>query len=162
LPWPANHRPSSCLLEEIDLFRVPSLSPPCVRAGGALLVLCGWLGCSLFAAAGVPLHERIDQAVAAHPDFDRHAAPPAPDADVVLAGTIPPADVARAFLRDSSPDKRRLLLDRLLASPENARLLQNVFDVLWLERRPDKYVPRAAWQDYLRSSFAENKPWDQL
>jgi hypothetical protein len=31
-----------------------------------------------------------------------------------------------------------------------------------MERRPDKHVPRAAWQDYLRTSFAANKPWDAL
>ena len=40
--------------------------------------------------------------------------------------------------------------------------MADVFDVMLMERRPDKYVPRAAWQEYLRTSFADNKPWDVL
>ena len=40
--------------------------------------------------------------------------------------------------------------------------MATVFDVLLMERRPDKHVPRGQWQEYLRTSFAQNKPWDQL
>src|SRR5262249_1725510 len=54
------------------------------------------------------------------------------------------------------------LIDRLLASPEHARHLAHVFDVMLMERRPDRFVPRAQWHEYLRSSFAANKPWDVL
>ena len=116
-----------------------------------------------------PLHERIDRAAAlGEKDLEKTAAPLASDAEFLrritldLTGTIPTAADARAFLKDAAPDKRSKLIDRLLGSPEEARHLQNVFDVMLMERRPDKYVPRAAWQDYLRSAFAENKPWDVL
>jgi hypothetical protein len=79
-----------------------------------------------------------------------------------LTGTIPTSEAARAFLRDSALDKRARLIDRLLASPEYARHLATAFDVLLMERRPDKHVPHVQWTEYLRSSFAVNKPWDQL
>jgi hypothetical protein len=34
--------------------------------------------------------------------------------------------------------------------------------VMLMERRPDKHVTHAQWTEYLRTSFAENKPWDRL
>jgi hypothetical protein len=127
------------------------------------------LGLAAPAPAEAPLHERIDQAVAAgRPDFGQQAAPRADDAEFIrrvfldLTGSIPPAADVRAFLKDAAADKREKLIDRLLASPEHARHLQQVFDVLLMERRPDKQVPRPIWQEYLRQSFADNKPWDQL
>jgi hypothetical protein len=120
-------------------------------------------------AVAQPLHDRIDRAAAVgEKDLVNGAAPSASDAEFLrrvtldLTGTIPTAADARAFLKDQSPDKRARLIDRLLASPEYARHLQDVFDVTLMERRPDKHVPRAAWQDYLRTSFADNKPWDVL
>src|SRR6266478_4382324 len=135
-------------------------------AGTALLSV---LAVAVPAVAQTSLHQRIDQAiVAGKPDFEKQAAPPASDAEFLrrltldLTGTIPTAEEARAFLNDPSPSKRQVLIDRLLTGPEYARHLADVFDVLLMERRPDKNVPRAQWQEYLRSSFASNKPWDQL
>jgi hypothetical protein len=120
-------------------------------------------------AFGETLHERIDRAGAAgEENFAKRAAGPASDAEFLrritldLTGTIPTAADTRAFLKDTSPDKRATLIDLLLASPEYARHMQDVFDVMLMERRPDKSVPRAAWQEYLRTSFADNKPWDVL
>jgi hypothetical protein len=40
--------------------------------------------------------------------------------------------------------------------------MQYVFDTMLMERRPDKHIKAKEWQNYLRQSFAENKPWDQL
>ncbi len=119
--------------------------------------------------ADTPLHERIDRAIAAaQPDFARRAAPLASDAEFLrriyldLTGTLPPSNEARAFLNDRTPNKRTALMDRLLASPEHARYLAAVFDVMLMERLPDKQVPRGEWLEYLRSSMAANKPWDVL
>ncbi|HTU18960.1 MAG TPA: DUF1549 domain-containing protein [Gemmataceae bacterium] len=131
------------------------------------------LGLLAFAPASVfaevPLHEGIDRAIAAaQPDFAQRAAGPASDAEFLrriyldLTGTIPTTKEARAFLKARSPGKRQALIDRLLASPEHARHLATVLDVMLMERRPDKYVPRAEWLEYLRSSAAANKPWDQF
>jgi hypothetical protein len=128
------------------------------------------LAALLFAAlsapafAEAPLHERIDRAAASA----EKAAPAAADAEFLrrvsldLTGTLPTAAEARAFLKDSAADKRARLIDRLLASPEYARHMADVFGVMLMERRPDKYVPRADWQEYLRAAFADNKPWDGL
>jgi hypothetical protein len=136
---------------------------PCLSAGTALLLLAP------LASAQAPLHQRIDQSVArGNPAFEATAAPLAPDAEFLrrvyldLTGCIPTAAEARAFLADPSPDRRARLIDRLLAGPAYARHMGQVFDVLWMERRPAKRVPAAAWQEYLRKAFAENRPYDQL
>jgi hypothetical protein len=83
-------------------------------------------------------------------------------ATIDLTGSIPTASDARAFLDDPSPEKRTQLIDRLLATPEFARHMSRVFDVLLMERRADKHVPSTQWREYLRTSFASNKPWDKL
>ena len=122
------------------------------------------------ASAGEPpLHVQIDAAIGSGtPEFEKIAAEDCGDAAFVrrifldLAGRIPTAEQTREFLADASPDKRARLIDRLLASPEYARRMQYVFDTILMERRPDKHIKAEDWQNYLRQSFAENKPWDQL
>jgi hypothetical protein len=134
----------------------------------ALLVL---LPASLLHAAAIPpapLHQRIDRLISARKDFTRYAAGPAPDSEFIrrihldLTGCIPTPSAVRAFLADRSPTKRIAVIDRLLASPEHARHLALVFDVMLMERLPDRFVPQAGWHEFLRSSFAANKPWDIL
>ncbi|MDA1053904.1 MAG: DUF1553 domain-containing protein [Planctomycetota bacterium] len=119
--------------------------------------------------AEAPLHQRIDAEIGAgDAEFERVAADDAGDAAFArriyldLAGTIPSADRARQFLADESPDKRAKLIDQLLASPQYARRMQYVFDTMLMERRPDKHIQADEWRNYLRQSFAGNKPWDQL
>jgi hypothetical protein len=112
------------------------------------------------------LHARIDVAV------DTLRAGPlsarANDAEFVrrlyldLTGMIPTAEETRAFLDDPTPNKREALVDRLLASPQYARHMAQVFDVQWMERRNEKHVKTPEWQEFLRQSFAANKPYDQL
>ncbi len=138
----------------------------CPRAFLLAFLLAGSLSASLRAD---PLHQRIDQAVAARlSDFARRASGPSSDAEFLrrvyldLTGTIPTAAEARAFLEDTSPQKRTALVDRLLAGPEHARHLSRVLDVWLMERRPDKNVPHADWLEYLRTAAAANKPWDVL
>lgn len=116
----------------------------------------------------VPLRERIDQHIAAKPDYAKQAAAPTGDAEFVrrvfldLTGVIPSRDEARAFFDDDAPDKRAKVIDRLLAAPGYARHLANVFDVWLMDRRPDKHVKRGEWHAYLRTSFAANKRYDEL
>jgi hypothetical protein len=111
------------------------------------------------------LHDRIDKLLAT----DRAAAAPrSSDEEFLrrvtldLTGTIPTSAEARAFLADMSSDKRKRLIDRLLASPAFPRHLADVLDVMLMERRPAKDVKQEAWWEYLRNSVANNKPWDQL
>jgi hypothetical protein len=116
-----------------------------------------------------PLRTKIDALVkAATPDFDSLAAPVSSDAEFVrriyldLAGMIPTTQQTKAFLKDGSPTKREVLIDRLMGSPEHARRMQYVFDEMLMERRSGTDVPAADWQTWLRQSFRDNKPWDQL
>jgi hypothetical protein len=113
-----------------------------------------------------PLWQRIDAAIqAAH---DGPWAEPSGDGEFLrrvyldLTGNVPSVDAARRFLDDTAADKRALLIDQLLDSPAYARHMQQVFDVMWIERRADKHVPSDQWREYLRDAFAENKPYHQL
>jgi len=110
------------------------------------------------------LSQRIDQHI--QKGIKDGAAKQSDDAEFVrriylnLNGIIPSAEEARAFLADQSPDKRVKLVDRLLANDNYARHMTNLFDVLLMDRRPDKHVKRPDWHEFLRSSFAANKPYD--
>ncbi len=133
----------------------------------AALVLSLILGGPTVALAGAPpLHQRIDAALASVRSAPK---PPLTDdasflrrASLDLTGRIPSSDAARAFLADPDPDKRALLIDRLLASPEHARHMAITFDVIWVERRADPHVKADAWRDCLHSHFATNAPYTTL
>jgi hypothetical protein len=129
-------------------------------------ILCALFGFTLLVTAVEPLHVRIDRLLAtgqvgpvagssADGEFLRRI-------HLDLTGRIPSVAVARAFLDDKAADKRARVIDRLLASPDYARHLALTFDVVLMERRADKHVKAAEWQQYLRESFAANKPWDKL
>ena len=79
-----------------------------------------------------------------------------------LNGVIPAAGEARAFLDDKSADKRLVLIDRLLSNDWYPRRMATAFDVILMERRGETYVKSAEWMEYLRKSFADNKPCNQL
>jgi hypothetical protein len=133
------------------------------RMFAALVFLLNMAGGS---SAGEALHRRIDRVLEAK--LDGEPAALATDAEFLrrvsldLGGRIPTSAEARAFLDDSSPYKRERLIDRLLASPQYAWRMQEVFDVLLMERRDDAHVPSAQWRTFLRSAFAENRPYNQL
>ncbi|MBL6713381.1 MAG: DUF1553 domain-containing protein [Pirellulales bacterium] len=78
-------------------------------------------------------------------------------------GRLPTADEARAFLADTTPDKRQRLIDALLARPEYADRQAN----LWADLlRPNPYrvgiKPTLALDTFLRDAFATNLPYDQF
>src|SRR3954447_596183 len=156
------------------LMRTPAMRSTLPPRRAPAFLLTSTLLLAVFLASGpavaqAPLHERIDQLVAAGtPDFSKLAAPLASDEEFLrrvlldLTGATPTSKQVRAFLDDSTTDKRARLIDQLLASPEHARHLAHVFDVMLMERRRTRAVPVTAWHEYLRESFAANKPWDQL
>lgn len=115
-----------------------------------------------------PLHRQIDALLLAHPEFSEPAAKTTSDAlfsrriHLDLAGSIPSASQTREFLADSSPDKRVKLVDKVLASPQYARRMQVVFDVMLMERRASKHIKIEQWEEYLWESFRNNKSWLQL
>ena len=78
-------------------------------------------------------------------------------------GTLPTAEEARQFLEDPSSDKRSRLIDQLLSRDEYA----DYWAMRWLDiLRADqlKITPQGtvAMQRWLRSAFAENRPYDQM
>lgn len=78
-------------------------------------------------------------------------------------GTLPTPDEAKAFLADSSPDKRARLIDRLLDRPEYA----DYWTMKWLDiLRADQLIisPQGAvaMQRWLHRHFEENRPFDRL
>ena len=79
-----------------------------------------------------------------------------------LIGCIPTAAETRAFLADPAPNKRTVLVDKLISDPRFALYWAELFDVMLMERRPDKHVPHAEWLKYLQASIQNNKPWNQL
>ena len=116
-----------------------------------------------------PLHQRIDKHIAAGMEnYESNAAPIASDEEFLrriyldLTGRIPTTEQARTFLKDKSSDKREKLIDTLLGSMLYSRHMATVFDVMWIERRADKYVKDSEWLVYLQKSFENNKPYDQL
>jgi hypothetical protein len=154
--------PGSLLLSR--LFRRTPAS-----IGRALLGLAAVVFAAAPARAEERLHDVIDRLVALQtPDYEKLAAPVCTDEEFVrrifldLVGMAPTAGETRAFLADPEPNKREKLIDKLLASPEHARHLQRVFDVMLMRRLPQKHVPVAEWEKFLRESFAQNKPWDEI
>jgi hypothetical protein len=79
-----------------------------------------------------------------------------------LIGMPPTADESRAFLADSSENKRAQLIDRLFSSPHFARNLAAVLDVMLMERRPNTHVTADEWQAWLLKAVRENRPWNVL
>lgn len=123
------------------------------------------------AKATVPLHQRVDEMLAAaDPNFAKLASDPATDAEFCrrvfldLTGTIPSADELRRFVDDQSPTpkKRIELVDRLLASPRFARQMQYRFDVMLMERRAGTNVSDNEWREFLRQAFLDQRPWNEV
>lgn len=138
-------------------------------ASRSCAVVALWLTVSIHAfesRAEGPLHEQIDRLVESA--YVGEPAPLADDGEFVrrvyldLAGRIPSLEEAGAFLADASADKRVRLVDQLLAGPDFIRHMTITFDVMLMERRPDKHVPSAEWRQYLYESIAANKPLNQL
>jgi hypothetical protein len=138
----------------------------CAAPRLALLLALALTNSASVRADELPLHERIDQAIETAAGVS--LAPSSSDADFLrrasldLNGTIPSAAAARSFLDDAAPDKRTSLIDRLLAAPQFARHMARVWDVMLMERRPEKVIPVAEWQQFLHESFAQGKPLDQM
>ena len=93
-----------------------------------------------------PLYKQIDTLVVNHAGFREPPAPSTDDASFLrrihldLTGSIPTAQQVRDFLADSAADKRAQLIDKLLDSPQYARRMQVLFDVMLMERRVSKHI----------------------
>lgn len=80
-----------------------------------------------------------------------------------VIGTLPSADEARAFLADARPDKRALLVERLLERPEYADYWALKWsDLLRVDR--EKLGRKGAYNYYrwIRDSLGRNVPFDEF
>jgi Protein of unknown function (DUF1553)/Protein of unknown function (DUF1549) len=80
-----------------------------------------------------------------------------------VIGRLPTPDEARAFLADSSPDKRARLVDRLLDRPEYADHWANKWMDL-LRPNPYRVGIKAVFNldGWIRDAFRRNLPYDQF
>lgn len=80
-----------------------------------------------------------------------------------LVGTIPTYDEARAFLDDTSPDKRSRLIDRLLEDPRFGEHQAKVWDLVLFGRgaKNNRVRDRDGFRSWLAKQFNENVPYDQ-
>lgn len=78
-----------------------------------------------------------------------------------IVGRIPTPQEAISFLESEAPNKRAVLVDKLVASPGYNSASFNYFaDLLRLQSNRDQYG--LGWHVWLRESLAEDKPWDEL
>jgi hypothetical protein len=120
----------------------------------------------------VQLAARIDAGLAAGWRAEQVApAPPADDAEFLrrasldIIGKIPAVSEVRAFLADRSPDKRRRLVEQLLARGGYANHLANMWRELLLPGANTSAETRALapqLEAWLRLRFAEETPYDRL
>ena len=128
----------------------------------AMLTCAGLLLSLPLCCADEPLHRQIDRLIAGR--SEGRPAKRSSDAEFFrrihldLAGCIPTADETRQFLSDTSPDKRRAVIDRLLNAASYADRMANLFDVMLMERRGDN----DEWRTFLRHCFVQNMPWDRM
>jgi hypothetical protein len=98
-------------------------------------------------------------------------AAPAPDAEFLrrayldVTGTIPSASDVRAFLDDPAPEKRRELVERLLAGPGYVNRMTDVWKALLLpEANGNQQLAYFVgdFDGWLRSKFVQNSGYDVL
>jgi hypothetical protein len=80
-----------------------------------------------------------------------------------LAGHIPPADKAAAFLDSKDADKRAKLIDELLAGEDFGKHQADVWQHLLVQRTSDnRRISLDPMYEWLEKSFNADKPWDKL
>jgi len=136
-----------------------------ITALTVLLMFCATAACAIVTPA------ELDRCVEAHLSQSKLALPPACEDAVFLrrvsldlTGRIPAPDAARAFLDNPRSDKRRILIDTLLASPEYA----DYQTLHWLDLlRVKSEFPANLWPNavqvysrWIRSNVATNQPYD--
>ncbi len=122
--------------------------------------------CLIASVQAEPLSTRIDRLIDAE-----SLAPAAREVDdatfarrvyLDLTGVIPTAGQVRAFAENDSTGKREALVDQLLSSPNFAEHMADVFDVMLMERRANKYIKQTQWRDYLVNHFRSGRPLNHL
>lgn len=82
-----------------------------------------------------------------------------------LVGRTPTPEESTTFITDKTKNKREILVEKLFDSPEYARHMREVFDVVLMgrsQRRNEKGRRENGWHEYLEESFEANRPWNEF
>jgi len=81
-----------------------------------------------------------------------------------VCGRLPTAEEATQFVADKDPSKRTQLIDKLIESPDYADYFANKWAAVLRNkgRNEDDARGTYAFHDWIRSSFIQNKPYDQF
>lgn len=80
-----------------------------------------------------------------------------------IAGVIPTAEQAAAFLDDRSGDKRSKLIDQLLTNPGYGRRMADIWTTLMYPIDSDnRFVSKAPLHGWLEEKFNANLHWDAM
>lgn len=134
-----------------------------------MIALAGLLPVPLAAAELQPAEHPIEQVIDHYIDARIQAdgvqsAPQAGEMTLLrrltldLAGRIPTSAEVRQFQSSTAPDKRRELVDRLLASPDFAFHHRNELEELLLPNRRND----GNFRKYLLWAAEQNRPWDDM
>src|SRR5438132_6742733 len=80
-----------------------------------------------------------------------------------LVGRIPTVAEIRKFERDRSPDKRRKLIDQLLASPGYVKHFTNEWRALFMAEADSSFVGRylvPGFENWLQKELSDNASYD--
>jgi hypothetical protein len=144
-PPPAPHPPPSA-----SVAGTPSPAPAAVDAGLTSAALDDALG-EAWKKAGITPAPLADDAT-----FLRRVS-------LDLHGVIPTEEEVNAFLADTSPQKRAVLIDKLLAHPRATEALVDYWESILLPPAPkERRVSRPDFRAFLRERFAKNVGWNQI
>lgn len=78
-----------------------------------------------------------------------------------ITGVIPSADRAKAFLDDTSSDKRAKLIDTLLADSNYGRKQADIWTAkLFTKDSGNRFLTRDPFYKWIEAEFNANRPWD--
>ena len=151
--------------------RRPGEAAVMVRFQGKVALFRALLPQGLNVAATPPERNFVDTAVMNR--LRRLGLPPSPvcndgtfirRATIDIAGRLPTADEVRAFLADSSADKRDRLVDRLIASPDYADNFAAKWSAVLRNKRRNgtDSIYTFRFHDWLRDALDRNLPYDQI
>lgn len=131
--------------------------------------------------ASIPLGAKVENLPAPRNFVDQHVfanlivlgIPPSPECDdatflrrvtLDVAGRLPTAEEATAFLASRDGNKRDAAIDALLRSPDYADYFASKWTALLKNRRDDSsdIVSNFAFHAWVRDSLLANKPYDQF
>ena len=155
----------------VKAFDLPGKVSVMVRYQGRVAVFGAAIPLGAPVAALPPVKNFVDTAVFAN--LKELGIPPSPVCDdatflrrvtLDVAGRLPTEDETKAFLADTSADKRDKWIDELLRGPDYADFFAGKWTAVLKNRRDDASdtVSNFAFHAWVRDGLLANKPYDQF